>query len=102
VLPLLALRGLASPGWNRTVWMLAWASSAVLTIYGLVWTAGGLLAQADVIHASASRAMAWHAYLWDPWFLVWGLLAAAALLRGRHRTSQTHRPTYNQIRDSRC
>ena len=29
------------------------------------------------------RALAWHAYLWDPWFLLWGLLVTAALLRGR-------------------
>ena len=29
------------------------------------------------------RALAWHAYLWDPWFLVWGLLVTAALLRSR-------------------
>jgi hypothetical protein len=34
----------------------------------------GLLVQADVIHASVTadhRALAWHAYLWDPWFLIW-------------------------------
>ncbi len=29
------------------------------------------------------RALAWHAYLWDAWFLVWGLLVTAALLRSR-------------------
>jgi hypothetical protein len=29
------------------------------------------------------RALAWRAYLWDPWFLVWGLLVTAALLRSR-------------------
>jgi hypothetical protein len=25
------------------------------------------------------RALAWHTYLWDPWFLMWGLLVAGAL-----------------------
>ncbi|PZS36509.1 MAG: hypothetical protein DLM59_01075 [Pseudonocardiales bacterium] len=48
----------------------------------------GLMVQFGVIAASASadhRALAWHAYLWDPWFLVWGLLVTAALLRARHR-----------------
>lgn len=89
VLPLLALRRLPCPAWNRIVWLLAWGAAAVLTIYGLLWTAGGLAA---VIHGSASRAMAWHAYLWDPWFLLWGLLAAAALLRDRHRRSRAHQP----------
>ena len=37
-----------------------------------------------MIAASAGadhRALEWHAYLWDPWFLVRGLLVVAALLR---------------------
>jgi len=101
VLPLLALRRLPRPAWNRTVWVLAWIESAVLTIYGLVWTAGGLLAQAGVVHVFTTdpRARAWHAYLWDPWFLVWGLLVAAALLLGRRHRSQTHQRTRHQTRD---
>ncbi len=68
--------------------MLAWIEAGILAIYGLVLTVAGLLVQAGVIHASATadhRALAWHAYLWDPWFLIWGLLAGGALLRGRHR-----------------
>ncbi|MDQ6778096.1 MAG: DUF3995 domain-containing protein [Actinomycetota bacterium] len=92
VLPLLALRRLGSPGWNRNLWALAWIEAAILTLYGLVLTASGLLLQAGVIHASATadhRALAWHAYLWDPWFLIWGLLVGVALLRGRRRRSQT-------------
>ena len=55
------------------MWVLAWAEAAILIVYGLVQTAAGLLVQADVIHASATadhRALAWHAYLWDPWFLI--------------------------------
>jgi hypothetical protein len=36
----------------------------------------GLLVQAGVI-ATATNAdhlsLKWHAYLWDPWFLVWGI-----------------------------
>jgi uncharacterized membrane protein len=92
VLPLMALRGLSSPARDRAVWVLAWAEAAVLIVYGLVHTAAGLLVQADVVHASATadrRALAWHAYLWDPWFLVWGLLVAAALLRGRYHRGHT-------------
>jgi hypothetical protein len=91
VLPLLALHRLPRPAWHRIVWVLAWAEAAVLTTYGLVWTAGGLLAQAGVVHATTDpRALAWHADLWDPWFLVWGLLVAAALLLSRHGRSQSH------------
>ena len=70
--------------WRRLLPTLSWIEAAILTIYGLIWTAAGLLVQAGVIGTSASadhRALAWHAYLWDPWFLVWGVLVTAALLR---------------------
>jgi len=62
-----------------------------LTIYGLALTGVGLLVQAGAIHAPATadhRALAWHAYLWDPWFLVWGLLVAGGLWCGRYRRHQ--------------
>jgi hypothetical protein len=65
--------------------ILAWTAAAVLILYGLVLTLVGLLVQTGVIHTSRNadhKALAWHAYLWDPWFLVWGLLIAAALVRG--------------------
>ena len=55
-----------------------WAARAACTI--------GLLVQAGVIGRSAhpdNRALEWHAYLWDPWFLIWGLLSVTALLRSR-------------------
>ena len=38
-------------------------------------TAVGLLVQSGVIKASDdadTRALAWHTYFWDPWFLLWG------------------------------
>ncbi len=53
---------------------------------GLVLTAAGLLVQSGAIAPAAGadrRALAWHAYLWDPWFLLWGALVAAVLLRSR-------------------
>lgn len=91
VLPLLALRQLTSPVWDRRVRVLAWLEAGIMIAYGMTLTVAGFLVQADVVHASASadhRALAWHAYLWDPWFLIWGLLVAAALWRSRHRCSQ--------------
>ena len=91
VLPLLALRRLTSSGWNRAVSLLAWIEAGVLTVYGLVLTLVDMLVQAGIIHPSAGadhRALAWHAYLWDPWFLIWGLLVAGALRRGRHPHSR--------------
>ena len=66
--------------------VLAWLEAAILTIYGLVLTVAGLLVQSGAIAPAASadrRALAWHAYLWDPWFLLWGALVAAALARSR-------------------
>ena len=88
VLPLPAV-GVISPGGPRRRRLsraLTWIEAAILTVYGLILTAVGLLVQAGVIGTPANadhRALAWHAYLWDPWFLVWGLLVTAALLRSR-------------------
>jgi len=95
VLPLLAIYRLGGMRWQRNVVRLAWFEAAVLVIYGLVLTTVGLMVQLGLIAASASadhRALAWHAYLWDPWFLVWGLLVTAALLRTRHRNKKTAKP----------
>ena len=68
--------------WHGRLRLLAWAEGAVLTLYGFVFTSAGLLVQAGVIHlgrAADRRALVWHTYLWDPWFLVWGLLVVLAL-----------------------
>jgi len=95
VLPLLAIYRLGGARWQRLVVVLTWIEAAVLVSYGLVLTTVGLMVQLGVIAVSASadhRALAWHAYLWDPWFLVWGLLVTAALLRTRHRNKTTTKP----------
>ncbi|HET6953221.1 MAG TPA: hypothetical protein VFI47_22770 [Acidimicrobiales bacterium] len=55
-----------------------------LESYGGVLTGVGLAVQAGVIDAAPGadgQALAWHAYLWDPWFLVWGLALGATLVR---------------------
>jgi Protein of unknown function (DUF3995) len=78
--------GAARSRWPRLIRALAWLEAAILTLYGLIWTATGLLVQSGLIGTPANadhRALAWHAYLWDPWFLVWGLLVTAALFRSR-------------------
>jgi hypothetical protein len=82
------------PGQSRIVRGAAWLAAAVLVLYGGVLTSVGLLVQADIVHASGHAdhdALRWHAFLWDPWFLVWGLLLAIALTRTRpcrHRTAR--------------
>jgi hypothetical protein len=87
LLPLLALRN--PDRGSRSARLLAWAAAGILSIYGAVLTSVGLLVQADVIDSPANadrRALTWHAYVWDPWFLVWGLVILTALLRSRTRT----------------
>jgi Protein of unknown function (DUF3995) len=82
VLPLLAVGRRLDAPWQRTVWASAWVECAILTGYGLVLTGVGLLIQAGLVPTGADadhRALAWHAFLWDPWFLVWGLVIFAAL-----------------------
>lgn len=61
---------------------LASIEAVVLTLYGFVLSAAGWLLQAGVLARGSSAdptALAWHAFLWDPWFLIWGLLVCATL-----------------------
>ncbi|MHB1789022.1 MAG: DUF3995 domain-containing protein [Acidimicrobiales bacterium] len=81
-LPVAVNRGLGRPSLRGVLRRLAWLTGWVLAAYGLVLTVPGLAIQAGLLHAGTHadrRALAWHAYLWDPWFLVWGLLVIAAL-----------------------
>ena len=89
VLPAIAI---VSPAGFRRRWLRrgAWAAGIVLTGYGAVLTAGGLLVLGGVIPASADadlRAIRWHALFWDPWFLIWGLFVLAAMVRSRRAGS---------------
>jgi hypothetical protein len=89
-LPLVAIGALCRlpRGWERWLRRLTWIEALILIGYGLVLTAAGLLVQSGVIAPSANadrRALRWHACLWDPWFLVWGLLVTIALVQGRRR-----------------
>lgn len=87
---LLAL-ALVRPAWGRSLprrplLAAAWGGAALLTAYGGLFTLGGALVVTGVIPASETAdwtALRWHAFLWDPWFLAWGLLLGAAAW---HRT----------------
>jgi hypothetical protein len=73
----------ASP---RAVRRLAWIEASILTVYGGVLTSTGLAAQVGLVRAGADpdwKALDWHVYFWDPWFLVVGLLVWMALRRTR-------------------
>lgn len=87
--------------WGRRVprqllLVLAWAGAAVLILYGGTLVVAAALVEADVLDAPASadhRALRWHLWLWDMWFLVWGvLLALAAWQFSRHPPSERLTP----------
>ena len=81
-LPVFVIRSSGRGRRERVASRLAALEALVLTLYGLVFTATGLLVQLGVIRRGAhadNRALAWHAFLWDPWFLVWGLAVVASL-----------------------
>ena len=65
-------------------WLLlaaAWGGAVLLTFYGGFFVAGEALVVSGVVPASESadwRALRWHLFLWDPWFLVWGVLLSVA------------------------
>ncbi|HEY2201550.1 MAG TPA: DUF3995 domain-containing protein [Solirubrobacteraceae bacterium] len=87
----LGLLAVAQPRWlsargYRVVRGAAWLAAAVLVLYGGILAIIGWLVQAGIVHASAHadhKALRWHAFLWDPWFLVWGVLLATALMLTR-------------------
>lgn len=84
LVPLVVVRRVLAASWARRALLVAWVEAGLLAVYGFTWSATEILVEvAGSPPASKRRAYAWHAYLWDPWFLLWGLLIAAALLRRR-------------------
>ena len=54
---------------------LGWVAATILVAYGGVLTLAGLAVDTGIIEASGDsdgRALAWHTYFWDPWFVAWG------------------------------
>lgn len=74
---------------GRSRWLtrfVAWSAAVILTLYGGILTGVGLLVQTGIIPAAPDanhRALAWHTFLWDPWFLLWGLGLGLALWYSR-------------------
>ncbi|MBV8916099.1 MAG: DUF3995 domain-containing protein [Acetobacteraceae bacterium] len=82
--------------WGRWIprWMLltaACTAAAVLTVYGAVQVIAEALVETGMIRPAGEidwYALRWHMLLWDPWFLIWGLvLGTAALEYRRTRTA---------------
>jgi hypothetical protein len=80
------------PGWmsGRIPRFLSWVSAIVLTAYGGLLTVVGLLVQAGVLDSGSDvdeKALRWHAFLWDPWFLLWGAMLSISLWTSRRSPS---------------
>ena len=74
--------GRAIPG--RLLGGVAWTASVVLTGYGGLLVVGGGLVLGGLISPSGPvdrTALRWHVFLWDLWFLVWGVLLGVAAWR---------------------
>ena len=92
----LVLAGVGSgrlPAWTRARPMraLGWIVAIGLAAYGGLLTIVGLLVEAGVIDAADDadeRAIAWHAFFWDPWFALWGGAFTVAMWRSRPPESE--------------
>jgi len=72
------------PPWTRGRWprALSWIAAVILVAYGGVLTAVGLAVEVGVVDTEPGadhRALRWHAYLWDPWFFLWGAAFVVSL-----------------------
>jgi hypothetical protein len=68
----------------RVVEWAALAAGVGLALYGGALVAVGALALTGALGEPADpRALRWHVLLWDPWFLVWGVLLVLAVRRRR-------------------
>ena len=81
------------PAWTRAQPMrvLGWIVAIGLSAYGGVLTVVGLIVETGVIEAADDadeRAIAWHAFFWDPWFALWGGAFTVAMWRGRPQASE--------------
>jgi Protein of unknown function (DUF3995) len=88
----LALRRLPAGGRRRRVLLVSnGVASVVLCLWGGANVALGALVLSGAITPAADvdrHALRWHVFVWDMWFLVWGLVLALAITAAR----STHAP----------
>ncbi|MDR1151234.1 MAG: DUF3995 domain-containing protein [Bifidobacteriaceae bacterium] len=77
------------PGWLlKTARILGWTAAVIIVFWGFTQTVWFALAKANVIQLPGwewtDRSINGHVFLWDPWFLIWGLVLGYALLGSRH------------------
>lgn len=72
--------------WGTTIprWMLlvaGWGTAVLLTLYGTAGVIGALLAELGVTDPTEPETVRWYLFLWEPLWLVGGLLFVAAAWR---------------------
>jgi hypothetical protein len=66
---------------RRVLVVAAWVGAVVLVLYGGVSVVAGALALGGVVEVAGGvdrTALWWHVLVWDPWFVVWGVLLGMA------------------------
>ena len=69
---------------RRLLLTLGWSGATVLVLYGMLQVTSVALVATGVVVPSVPithRVLMWRLLLWEPWFLVWGLLLGGATLR---------------------
>jgi hypothetical protein len=80
-----------TPG-RRLVLVAGTGAAAVLCLWGGANVAVGGLVLSGAVETSAEvdrHALRWHVFVWDLWFLVWGLALAVAVAAARRTRSRS-------------
>jgi hypothetical protein len=77
---------------RRGIRAAAWIGAGVLVVYGAAQTTAVLMAFLGIVEPEdhpGDSVLRWRLFVWEPWFLVWGLLLAVAtwLSSPRQRTT---------------
>jgi Protein of unknown function (DUF3995) len=77
---------------RRPLFLVAIGGGALLALYGAVLVVAGALVLAGAIDPSDpvdEYALRWHVFVWDMWFVLWGVALALAGVLARRRQAAT-------------
>lgn len=101
LLALALVRSSRNPVRRRKVLVANGLVSAVLILWGAVNVAAGAFVLSGVIDGSAEadrHALRWHVFVWDLWFLLWGLALAMAVAAAWRRSAPDGRDDVGGLR----
>lgn len=73
---------------RRSLLLVAWGAAVVLAVYGVLQLTGVVLVALDVVDPSepmGTRVLLWRGLLWEPWFVLCGVLLGLAARSGHRR-----------------